>query len=312
MFAVARNCIFRQKAFFQTLQDAVIPVRPYVSRAHPEPIPEYPIPVAMESVLKETEDRKIKRNRRFKNAAKWKKIPYEQPKHPNEMIELAVNLNVDPRKPGQSLRGSIILPNGSGKMVKCVVFTDDEELKRVALDAGASHAGGEELVDQILSGEVSVDSFQRAMATKEIMPILTKKAARLLGPRGLMPNPKIGNLLPEANAAKEPMLQLLDTILAGKEISYRTDKEGIIHVPVGRASFGRDKLLENIGKVMQTIIDVKPENYGKGRKGSKKAVGKGTKYLLRASVCSTQGKSRRIDLRTLDPASPFFLTEVEQ
>jgi large subunit ribosomal protein L1 len=291
---------------------ASIRSRPYITRAHPKPTPEFSVNEALESILKDADLRKSKRNRRFKVIAKLKKIPYESPSHPDETIELAVNLNLDPRKPGQALRGSITLPNGSGKKVSCVVFTADDEIKDIALQAGALQAGGETLIDQIISGEIPVDSFQRAIATKEMMPILTKKAARLLGPRGLMPNAKVGTLLPESKDAKEPLLQLLETVLAGKEVMYRTEKEGIVHVPIGKASFGTEKLLGNIGQVMQTIFDVKPENYGKGRKGSNKAVGKGIKYLLRATVSSTQGKGMKLDLRTIDPDSAFFLTGVEQ
>lgn len=207
--------------------------------------------------------------------------------------------------------GSIALPNGSGKKINCVVFTSDEELKNIALQNGALFAGGETLIDDILSGVVSVDNFQRALATKEMMPALTKKAARLLGPRGLMPNAKVGTLLPDAVEAKEALVEVLSTVVAGKEVMYRTDKEGILHVPVGKASFGIHKLIQNIGKVMQTIFEVKPDSFGKGRKGKTKSVGKGTKYLLRAYISSTQGPSKRVSLRTVDPASTFFLTGVE-
>lgn len=298
-------------AITDQLYSASIGTRPYITRAHPEPTPQYAVNEALDMVLTDISSRKKKRTSRVKLMARRRNVPFEEPSHPDETIELAVSLNVDPRKPGQSLRGSITLPNGSGKKVSCVVFTDDEEVKELALNAGALHAGGEALIDRILSGDVPVDSFQRALATKEVMATLTKKAARLLGPRGLMPNAKMGTLLPEAEEAKTTLSRLMETFLAGKDVTYRTEKQGIIHVPVGKASFGTEKLLGNIGEVMRTIFEIKPENYGKGRKGTK-SVGKGTKYLLRASVSSSQGPGIRLNLRTVDPDSPFFLTSVEQ
>lgn len=227
--------------------------------------------------------------------------------HPDETIELAVNLNLDPRKPGQALRGSISLPNGTGKkQMDCMVFTADPDLQEAALKAGAKYAGGEGLADEIVAGRVAVETIQRSLGIADIMPVISKKVARLLGPRGLMPNAKEGTLL----QAGSELLEALETQLAGKQVPYRTEKEGIVHVPVGKSSFGKGKLLENIGEVMKTIFDVKPENYGKGKK--KKATGKGTKYLLRASVSSTQGKGVRLDLRTMDPNSVFFLSSPEE
>jgi large subunit ribosomal protein L1 len=213
---------------------------------------------------------------------------------------------------GSWCSGSITLPHGTGKKINCVVFTSDEVLQNLALENGALLAGGDSLIDDVLSGVVSVDSFERALATKEMMPTLTRKAARLLGPRGLMPNAKVGTLLPNPADAKEQLVDILSTVVAGKEVMYRTDKEGILHIPVGKATFGVHKLIQNIGKVMQTVFDVKPENFGKGRKGKSKSVGKGTKYLLRAYVGSTQGPSKRVSIRTVDPSSSFFLTGVEE
>ena len=171
---------------------------------------------------------------------------------------------------------------------------------------GALYAGDETLIDEIVQGTVPVDSFQRALATSDIVPALSQRAARLLGPRGLMPNAKSNTLFSNSNE----LLESLDTQLAGKEAQYRTDKEGIVHVPVGKVSFGMDKLLENLGQVMKELQMVKPESYGKGKKSSK-ATGKSAKYFLRASVSTTQGKGSRLDLRTVDPSSPFFLTSIE-
>lgn len=273
----------------------------FKSRAHPQPVPEFPVNSAVQSVLEDIDRRKRHRDR------KWKRNGIDNKEQPDESIELALNLNLDPRRPGQALRGSISLPNGTGrKNVECIVFTADKELEDAALKAGATYAGGEDLVDRIVAGEVPVESMQTSLATSDIMPVLSKKIARILGPRGLMPNAKVGTLLTN----KEDLLAALDTQLAGKEVTYRTEKEGIVHVPVGKGSFGTDKILENIGEVMKMIFEVKPENFGKKKKKGK-GTGKGTKYLLRASLSSTQGKGIRLDPRTVDPSSLFFLSSVE-
>jgi len=233
--------------------------------------------------------------------------------HPDETIELALNLNLDPRKPGQALRGSLTLPHGTGKKTaNCVVFTTDLEAQEKALAAGASHAGGESLVDSIVQGEIPVDTFQASLATKEIMPYITKKAARLLGPRQLMPNVKVGTLV----ETTDELVEAVQTQVSGKELTYRTEQDGIVHVPVGKYSFGIEKLLDNIGAVMKELFEVKPENYGKGKKKSVGKKGQAQKktqaqYLLRAHVCSTQSPSFRIDLRTVDPSNPFFLSSLD-
>lgn len=275
----------------------------YHSRAHPKPTPEFAITDALSSLLKDVNGRKRSRTHRLKRRG----LESSDTQHPDETIELAVNLNLDPRKPGQALRGSISLPNGTGKkQMDCMVFTANPVLQEAALKAGAKYAGGESLADEIVAGKIAVDSIQRSLATADIMPVLSKKVARLLGPRGLMPNAKEGTLL----QGDSDLLEALETQLAGKQVPYRTEKEGIVHIPVGKGSFEKGKLLENIGAVMKTIFDVKPDNYGKGKQ--KKAVGKGTKYLLRASVSSTQGKGVRLDLRTVDPNNVFFLSSPEE
>jgi large subunit ribosomal protein L1 len=208
------------------------------------------------------------------------------------------------------------LPHGTGAVkgsVQCVVFTNDADEAAAARQAGALHAGAETLIDQIVAGEVPVDSFQTALATPDVMSLLTKKAARLLGPRGLMPNVKVGTLLPTVPA----LLAAVRTQLAGKEVLYRTEKEGIVHVPVGKDSFGSEKLLDNIGAVMQIIFEAKPESYGKGKKktagkkGQAKKSTKQPKYLLKAAVSSTQGPGIRVDVRTIDPTSAFLLTGID-
>jgi large subunit ribosomal protein L1 len=222
----------------------------------------------------------------------------------DETVEVAVNLNLDPRKPGQALRGSLTLPNGTGKKISCVVFTANAELAQKCLEQGALHAGGEELVDKVLAGEIPVDSFQRTLATQEIMGAVSKQLARLLGPRGLMPSPKLSTVF------KSPEELLTSLEQQAKNVTYRTESSGIVHVPVGKGSFSNEQLLENIQSVFQTLQEVKPDFYGKGKKSSKK-VGKNVKYFLKAHLSSSQGEGVKVDLRTVDPSSPFFMGDPE-
>ncbi len=290
--------------------------RTYTSRAHPKPRPEFAIPDALTMVAKDIAKRKRKRQKR--EAYHLKKATPEKParkvNHPSETLELAINLNLDPRKPGQSLRGSIILPHGTGKKGQnVIVLTKDEAICDAARANGAYHAGGESVIDQIVSGEIAVDSINSVLAMPDIMPTLSKKAARLLGPRSLMPNPKVGTI----HNTVETLLAALDSAVAGKEIIYRTDKEGIVHVPIGKDTFSVSNLLDNIGTVMKTIMEAKPESYGKGRKkvsgkkGNAVSAKNQPKYLVRVTLCSTQSSSVRIDLRTIDPSSAFFLSTLD-
>jgi len=232
----------------------------------------------------------------------------------DETIELVLNLNLDPRKPGQALRGSLELPHGTGKKQQAIiVFTNQPALKQAALEAGAAYAGGvddsDTLLDDLVQGKIPLTNIQRAVATsKDVLPMLTKTPglARLLGPRGLMPNPKDGTVMDQSTVSPQDVKEMVESQMAGKEVMYKTEKEGILHIPVGKASFGMDKLLDNIGVLLKEVFRIKPEQYGKGKK--KPSSGKGTRYLLKASVSSTQGKGVALDLRTLDPTSPFFLT----
>lgn len=290
-------------------------VRNYISRAHPRPIPEHSISDALEELLKDANARNVRRRRKWRrNKSKFPEDAETRNQtefsETNETIELALNLNLDPRKPGQALRGSVLLPSGSGKTVNCLVFSTDASIVQDAEKAGAT-CGGEDLVDRITNGDIALESFQRSLATHDMTPHL-RKVARLLGPRGLMPNAKDGTLL----ETPAELVDALETQSAGKEVVYRTEKEGIVHIIVGKASFGLDKLLENIGQVMKEVFQAKPESYGKGKKkkssgGKKKGSTSAAKYLLRASVSSTQGKGIRLDLRTVDPSSVFFLTKGE-
>jgi large subunit ribosomal protein L1 len=231
----------------------------------------------------------------------------------DESVELAINLNVDPRRPGQALRGSLVLPHGTGKNVSCLVFSSDPAVVRRAQEAGHK-AGGEDLVDRISNGEEPLDTYQRALATKEVMPLVQKQLARLLGPRGLMPNPKTNTIFDDGTKLLQSLQEQANTV------TYRTDAAGILHFVVGKGSFSSDQLLDNFRAICQTVQEIKPETYGKGKKkkssggggGGKKKMGKNVKYWLKAYLTATQGKgSIRMDLRSVDPTSPFFMKEPE-
>lgn len=229
----------------------------------------------------------------------------------DETVEFTVNLNVDPRKPGQMLRGSVALPHGSGKRLDCIVFTTDSDLEKEALAAGAKYAGGAELIDQIVRGTIPLESLQRALATPNMTSYLSK-AARILGPRGLMPNAKVGTLL-----ADHLIMDALRTEMAGQQVQYRTEKEGIVQLGIGKGSFTVNQLVDNVRAIMQELMEVKPESHGKSAKKKNSGGGKappkrgtttGKKYLLKSHVTSTFGKSYRVDMRTLDPTSMYFMT----
>ncbi|KAL3923979.1 MAG: hypothetical protein SGILL_001329, partial [Bacillariaceae sp.] len=182
-----------------------------------------------------------------------------------------------------------------------------------AKDAGHK-AGGEELIDGILEGTEPLDAFQRAMATKDVLPQVQKQLARLLGPRGLMPSPKTNTIFDNGDALLTSLNEVANTV------TYRTDASGILHFVLGKGSFTSENLLDNLQTICQTVQEIKPESYGKGKKkggssgggGNKKKMGKNVKYWLRAHLTATQSKgSVRMDLRSVDPTSPFFMKEPE-
>ena len=322
--AQQHGSVFSEMPHYKLPSSRIFRCQTYVTRAHPKPIPEYAVIEAVEEILKDATERNTRRRRKWdKNHSKDLESTTKTFRETDETIELAINLNLDPRKPGQQLRGSIALPHGSGKSINCLVFTSNAELKEAITKTPQNSTssevlcGGEDLVEKVASGEVPLETFQRSLATSDMVPQL-KKIARLLGPRGLMPNAKDGTLLTgsDGDANVEELVNVLEMQMAGKEVVYRTDQEGIVHVAVGKASFGSEKLLDNIGQVMKDLVDAKPENYGKQKKkksggGGKKKSTSAAKYLLRATVSSTQGKGMRLDLRTVDPASAFFLSQVE-
>ncbi len=163
----------------------------------------------------------------------------------DETIEMHVRLGVDPKYADQQVRGAIVLPNGTGKSKRVLVFTKGEKVK-VAEDAGADYVGSDELVAKIQGGWFD---FDVAVATPDMMGVVGR-LGKLLGPRGLMPNPKLGTVTPDvAKAIAEQK--------AGK-VEYRTDKAGNIHCPIGKASFDAAKLKENYQTLLDTLIRVKP------------------------------------------------------
>jgi len=279
--------------------------RRYTSRAHETAIPTYPVVDAINILLNDAFERKEKRQTRWdKRKSSADKGPY---RNQDETVEISVNLNVDPRKPGQALRGSFPLPHGNGKVVNLLVFASKEEDIEKAKEAGASIVGGDDLIAKIKSGEVDLN-FNRTLASKDMIPKVSKELGRLLGPRGLMPTPKLGTIID--NSAD--VTQMVTDQLVGL-VNFRAEKEGIIHAPIGKVSFGAEKIMENTRAFLNGIQDAKPDLTGKkaaAKKGKKKKSGGKGKYILRAHLGATQGKSIRLDLEYVDASSPFFMGDV--
>lgn len=188
----------------------------------------------------------------------------------DETVDLAVKLGVDPRHADQMVRGAVVLPNGLGKDVRVLVFAKGEKEKE-ALDAGADYVGADDLVAKIQDGWFDFDT---AIATPDMMGVVGK-IGKLLGPRGLMPNPKVGTVTFEvARAVKESK--------AGK-VEFRVEKAGIIHAPVGKVSFEADKLKGNVLALVEALLKAKP------------SAAKGT-YIKKISLSSTMGPGINIDI----------------
>ncbi len=187
----------------------------------------------------------------------------------DETVDVAVRLGVDPRHADQMVRGTVVLPNGLGKEVKVLVFTKGEKEKE-ALDAGADFIADEETIEKIQNGWFG---FDKAVATPDMMGTVGK-LGRILGPRGLMPNAKTGTVTFELEKA-------INELKAGK-IDFRVEKAGIVHVPVGKVSFGAEKLVENVKAFLDKLVALKP------------AASKGT-YLKTISISSTMGPGIKID-----------------
>lgn len=187
----------------------------------------------------------------------------------DETIEIAINLGVDPRHADQMIRSTVSLPHGVGKTVRVLVLCKEDRVKE-ALDAGADMAGLDEYINKIKEGWLKFDS---TVATPDVMPMVGR-IGKILGPRGLMPNPKTGTVTSD-------IVGTINEIKAGR-LSFRTDKYGIVHLPVGKASFESSKLLENITSLLGTVQRLRP------------AAAKG-QYLKRISLSSTMGPGIRIN-----------------
>ncbi len=188
----------------------------------------------------------------------------------DESVDIAVNLGVDPKKSDQMVRGTVALPHGLGKKVRIVVFAKGEKAKE-ASEAGADHVGAEDIVEKINGGWLD---FDKVVATPDLMGMLGK-LGRILGPRGLMPNPKSGTVTFDVGKA-------VKDIAAGK-VDYKTEKAGIVHVPIGKVSFDSQKLIENTKAVVNSILKAKP------------SASKG-KYIKKLSVSSTMGVGITVDV----------------
>jgi len=185
----------------------------------------------------------------------------------DETVELAVRLGVNPKHADQQVRGSVVLPNGTGKTARVIVFAKGDKMKE-AENAGADHFGADELVAKVQEGWLD---FDFAVATPDMMGSVGK-LGKILGPRGLMPNPKSGTVTFDVEKA-------INDIKAGK-VEYRTDKAGNVHAPIGKVSFSTDKLTENFNAIMEVLIKARPASV-KGQ------------YLRNIAVSSTMGPGIR-------------------
>ena len=188
----------------------------------------------------------------------------------DESLEIAIKLGIDVTKADQNIRGMLSLPNGTGKKVRVAVFTinSQDEAKK----AGADVVGGEELIDKVANGFLD---FDRVIATPDMMPKMSK-VARVLGPKGLMPNPKLGTVTNNVTEA-------VANAKAG-QIEYRAEKKGIIHAGIGIMSFATEKLVENANALIEQLKKVKPAS-AKGQ------------YILGCSVATTQGPGLKVEVK---------------
>jgi len=190
-----------------------------------------------------------------------------------ESIDVAVNLGVDPKKSDQVVRGSTLLPNGTGKVVRVAVFTQGDNVD-AAKEAGADIVGLDDLAEKVQAGEMD---FDVVIASPDAMRVVGK-LGQILGPRGLMPNPKVGTVTPDVATA-------VKNAKAG-QVRYRTDKAGIIHCPIGKASFEVTALKENLAALLSDLDKAKP------------AASKGV-YMKRVTVSSTMGPGIAVDHATV-------------
>ena len=191
----------------------------------------------------------------------------------DETVELSLNLGVDPRHADQMVRGTVNLPHGTGKTLRVAVFARGDKQDE-ARAAGADIVGAEDLAERIQGGTID---FDRAIATPDMMPVVGR-LGRILGPRGLMPNPKLGTVTPNVREAVEAA--------KGGQVQFKVEKAGIVHAGVGKASFGEEQLAANVKAFVDAINRAKPS----GAKGT---------YLKRANLTSTMGPGVKLDIPSL-------------
>lgn len=187
----------------------------------------------------------------------------------DETVDVAIRLGVDPKHPEQMVRGSVVLPHGTGKSIRVLVFVKGEKEKE-ALEAGADYVGGEALIEKVSQGWLE---FDKVIATPDMMGAVGK-VGKILGPRGLMPNPKMGTVTFDVGKA-------VKEVKAGK-VEFKVDKAGNVHIPLGKVSFGEKKLKENLMALLEGIIRAKPP--------SSKGI-----YLKSITVSTTMGPGVKVD-----------------
>jgi len=211
----------------------------------------------------------IDRNKLYKLDEALKMVKARASAKFDETIEVAINLGVDPRHADQMVRGVVNLPNGTGKTVRVAVFAKDAKAEE-ARKAGADIVGAEDLMEQIMAGKID---FDRCIATPDMMP-LVGRLGKILGPRNLMPNPKVGTVTPDVAGAVKAA--------KGGAVEYRVEKAGILHAGVGKVSFSDEALLQNIKAFTDAVLRSKPA----GAKGT---------YVKRVALSSTMGPGVHIE-----------------
>ena len=191
----------------------------------------------------------------------------------DESIEIAMNLGVDPRHSDQNVRDVVVLPNGTGRSVRVAVFAKGDKAEE-AQGAGADLVGADDLAEKVTAGQIE---FDRCIATPDMMPVVGK-LGKILGPRGLMPNPKLGTVTNDVTEAVQAA--------KGGQVQFRAEKAGIVHAGVGKASFSNEALLENVRAFVNAVNRAKPS----GSKGT---------YIKKLSLSSTMGPSVKVDVASL-------------
>ena len=212
---------------------------------------------------------KIDREKRYDMVEALDLLPQVTYAKFDETVEVAFRLGVDPRHADQMVRGSVALPNGLGKTVKIAVFAKGQKEKE-AQDAGADFVGAEDLIEKVQKGWTD---FDKAIATPDMMGAVSK-LGKILGPRGLMPNPKVGTVTFD-------IAKTVQEMKAGR-VEFRVDKAGNLHIPVGKISFGKDKLIENVNSLLDAILRLKPPS------------SKGT-YVKGIAISTTMSPGIKID-----------------